>query len=502
MKIEKFVFDQKYNHITNIKNSIVLQAITYGKIYELLHKQLWRKMPSRVWTYINPFYLFHLGRPVIFIRGWNIKSYAKTPYSYGGGDHTFGLNQLFMGQDYRKEYIGDPKGGIYHDDCFIQPKMIKVTSGEIKAWCYYSNAVTDYETVDGETWEYITTYTYDATKYYVENVDSNGQNIILNAVYETYMDGTIQKHRVIQTNANGSTNTIELGEKTDVNSGIHFDTTKKIINVYKTYTYHFSLTGHGAVLHQENVDPKWDFSNMGEQGWIKVYEDGTVVEYSPSTIDSFGDTGTVSPAHYKILPMMYTDTGDLVMDRVEFVEKWNDYFELIVREDGEWWQSFVKPIMAIITIVVAVYTGIIFNPIGAIGTGLSVIGTLGDDKNLSLIGGIMMAGAGIYNAIEEGFGKSLMHSGILPDRAEVIIQNATFTDMFKGYVSSAGLGNWANIGSKAFSIGSNIDTFASLSDVSTHAETATTETKRSMVQVKDEQEFLDHEECIKNVIQI
>ena len=40
----------------------------------------------------------------------------------------------------------------------------------------------------------------------------------------------------------------------------------------------------------------------------------------------------------------------------------------------------------------------------------------------------------------------------MPDRAEMLLSNATFSDLFKGFVSSAGLSNWAKIGFSTFGL--------------------------------------------------
>lgn len=490
MKIARFSYDSKRTPQENMVASAMAQTLANNKIYELLHKQIWRKAPYRIASYANPYYPMHNGRPVRFVSMWNIKDGSTKPYSYDGGDPSFGLDQLFMGQDFRKSYVGNPKSGIYHDDCFIQPKMIPVVHGKISAWCYVKD-LNGFIFEDG--------YEYVPSAYYAENVDRNGQNIVLNAVYESYMEGTTSKHRVIQTNADNSTTVVELGTKTDSNGGIHFAEVKVITGIPKTYAYHFDFTGHGQVIHEEESTAPWTFLVSSDKGWTKCYEDGTVVQYNPKTYDT-GDNGS-SEAHYIILPMMYTDTGDLTMDRVEFVERWNDYFELIVHEDSEWWQGFIKPIMAIITVVIACYTGIIYNPIGAIGAMLSVAGTLGENQNLSLLGGVMMAGAGIYNAIEEGYSASLMKSGVFPDRAEVLIQNASFGEMFQGFVSNAGLSNLSQIGGKAFSIGNDISQLGR----STITQSATTQTSEDAhmkisFSYSDDEEDNDVLGCIKKVI--
>lgn len=498
MNIAKLTINTKYTPFQNVKNSVVIQAMGYGKIYELLHKQIWRKAPYRITSYANPYYPTHNGRPVRFVSQWNIKSPATGPYVYEGGDYTFGLNQLFMGQDFRKSYVGNPKDGIYHDDCYIQPKSIPVYTGEIQAWCYYDGH-------DGDGYEI-----FDSSKYYAENVDINGMDIVTNAVYSTYIttlnNVTKTYHKVTQTNADNSMTIFELGEKTSSDCGVAFNTTSYVIGTLKNYTYGFDLFGHGELLFEQTITSTGFaiYNRGGINGWRKFYTDGTVVQFMPRHSRRAGrDNIIIIPSAYKILPMMYADTGDLTMDMVEFVERWNDYFELIVHEDSEWWQAFVKPIMAIITVVIACYTGIIYNPIGAIGTMLSVAGTLGGNQNLSLIGGVMMAGAGIYNAIEEGYGASLMKSGVFPDRAEVLMQNASFGEMFQGFVSNAGLSNLSQIGSKAFSIGNDISQLGKATiEQNSSFNTNEDEHMKISFSYSEDEEDNDVLGCIKKVIAV
>ena len=236
-----------------------------------------------------------------------------------------------------------------------------------------------------------------------------------------------------------------------------------------------SFSEHGALMY-EQVMPNnslWNMTQQARDGWIRVYADGTVLEYVPLAVDNMGDGMYYDvPAHYKILPMMYTDSGDLAMDRVEFVEKWNDYFELIVHEDSEWWQSFVKPIAAIISLAIAINTGLYFGVdtlmfnVAVAGGITSAIGILSDNTTLSLIGGVLIGYVGLEKMLTDGYMQSLMQSGVFPDRAEILLSNASFTDLFKGFISNAGLENWANIGSNAFSLYNQAQTIGTESVVS------------------------------------
>lgn len=458
MKLEKIVLDKKYDILTNVKNAFVLQAISYAKVYELLHKQIWRKVPSRIGTYSIPNISTFNGRPVTFIRWWNIKSYSTAPYSYSGGDHTFGLNQLFMEQDYRKEYIGNPKDGIYHDDCYITPKMIPATNeGYYDCWGYYTGS--SFDTEEMKT-VYAITQTWDKQ-------NATGEVLINTVSLETYSltvgSPAVTTHykRIRIDYKIGEDGIVELGSYDPLKPQTDGISIGQSNNPYSYFGYRKwkknfdEFSSHGTVVTEFQTSAQFSLaSKVFDYGWIRVYQDGTVIEYVPESGSFGGENDYTAPAHYKILPMMYTDTGDLVMDRVEFVERWNDYFELVVHEDSEWWQSFIKPIAVIITIIVAIYTGIIFNPIGAIGTALSVVGTLSGNRTLGLIGGIMMLGAGMYEMGLEGYANQLYEGGAVGTQADVIGE-ATFGKAFEG-LPNIGLENLAKIGSKIYSITNDI----------------------------------------------
>ena len=510
MKLEKFIYNPSKTPVQNAIDTVTMHLLAYGKVYELLHKQLWRKAPYRIWSYNIPQIPTFNNRPVTFVRGWNIKSPSTVPYNYEGGDYTFGLNQLFMDQDYRKPYVGNPKDGIYHDDCYIEPKHIPATNeGYYDCWGYYTDSYFDWEGVGtvyemGQTWE---------------KQNSVGDVVISGVSLQTYsvtvpptppatVGVTTHYKKIVVTYANGSTSIVELGSYDPLTPQTDGITSGQSNNPYSYFGYkkwkknfdEFSV--HGNIVSEVQTSAIFSLTNLAmEYGWIRVYQDGTVIEYAPESYEA-GDPGYYTPAHYKILPMMYTDTGDLAMDRVEFVEKWNDYFELYVHEDSEWWEAFIKPIAAIITIVIAVYTGIIYNPIGAIGTALSVVGTLGGNQQLSLIGGIMMAGAGIYNSIEEIAAQNILSNAppsMSIGAARDIAQNMGYQELYGQFISGAGLSNWLNVGSKVFSIGSNIDAFSSFQNISgdTSLIPESTNSHNALIFVRGEDDPYDPERIIR-----
>lgn len=515
MKLEKLSFNPKYDNITNVKNSIVLQALSYAKIYELLHKQLWRKAPYRVWTYNIPQIPTFNGRPVTFIRGWNIKSPSKAPYSYSGGDHTFGLNQLFMSQDYRKPYVGNPKNGIYHDDCYIQPKAMELLSGFIEMWSYVETDGSGYVKHD----------------FKFQKQDAQGNVLINNVRIEVYnkpmvkADGTnytVLWKRIVVDSVKDGTVYYELDQADIPNSSwyagfLNFTKTEKTWVEDKAVKESEFIAVHGAVVWKHNTSKEShpvflsgniDSAKQGGRGYIMIFTDGTAIEYVPYAIDAWGDDYSESLAHYKILPMMYTDTGDLVMDRIEFVEKWNDYFELIVHEDSEWWQAFIKPAAAIISLVIAINTGLYFGVdslmfnVAVAGGVASAVGILTDNSTLSLIGGAMVGVAGLTKMVEQGFTQSLLNAGVFPDRAEMLLQSSGAMEIFKGFISTAGFGNWLKIGTTAYGMYSDVAMLGMGSVTQAVEEVADDSGMRVGMSNEEEEEVYDPEKWMKNVIDI
>jgi len=95
--LKKIIYDTKYSPIVNIKLSVISAAIGRAKMYELLHKQLWRK--NRCYTYKIDQIPTLNGRPVEFVGRWDIKSPSVQPYDYSDR-WNLGLNQLFKGEGY------------------------------------------------------------------------------------------------------------------------------------------------------------------------------------------------------------------------------------------------------------------------------------------------------------------------------------------------------------------------------------------------------------------
>jgi len=501
-----------------VKMAVIMSLIGNGKIYELLHKQIWRKAQYRIRMYDQPLYRTHNGRPVKFISSWNIKSYAIVPYSYSGGDHTFGLNQLFVGQSPYEVYEGDPGDGIYHDDCYITTKMLQLESGEINAWAIGPK----YGWADGDASLYPHIY---------RDKDKLGNTLITNVEYVRYTvvvnNITNYKHKVILTTPTGS-RTIELGSAPSTYNPLG-EWELKGLTAARTYSGvteswqkdHATVMAelvaqHGPVVWSQTItnNSPWgailNNPELSRDGKILIFRNGVVLEYVPWNRDNYGDDYADIPAHYKVLVMVYTDTGDLVMSRAEFIEKWEEYFELVVHEDSEWWESLLAPIIAIVTIVIAAYTGIYLGGwetfAGAatfISGGVTAFGILSGSKELMLAGAIIgltavvsgIAQAGAQAAAQAG---APTGASIGTAAANELLVGASAGQLFDYFVSGAGLGNLLSVGSNVLKVFSGVQGLGADGEQQTMPEVMD-EAGKTVLAADEEEEGLDAVMALCNI---
>lgn len=445
MKLKVINFDSK-NVFGSIKQAVFTSALSYAKMYELLHKQIWRKAPYRIGMYTHPHYPTHNGRPVAFISSWSIKDGSTAPYSYDGGDPSFGLDQLFMGQDYRKQYVGNPKDGIYHDTCIIVPRTIKSLNST--AWGYKSIWIYSYADSEGS-------WTRDLSRSWIREDDEGDvivDNVEIITDVVTVNNITTYTKKIVVHYHNGTINEVSLGSSTtNTEDEIIYGSTKDLVpdGVMAWYKFGEDMSAHGRIVHEESrgsfFTSSWNFVGSG---WVRFYEDGTVVEFTPTAVKYTKDTGSVtmfSPT-YKILPMVYTDTGDLAMDRIEFVDKWDEYFELIVLEDSEWWTGLIRPLSLIIAAIIIYLSWGSLSPLAkaivVIGYVVYAAGVITNNTDLMLIGGIMMAGVSIYTAVEAATTTTAATSAQLSTMStEQALASTSFSETFSGYASAAGMEN-------------------------------------------------------------
>ena len=456
-----------------VKRAVILKSLAESKTYELLHKQIWRKARDRVWTYQLPVITSHIDstgkpRPVLFIRGWNYISPSRSPYSYdtaiypsGDTDMRFGLNQLFVGGDPSKVYEHPVSGshdpadndGIYHDDCYAQPKAMKLLSGLVDQWIYRE---VEYGSDGADTvrLEYI----FDK-----QNPDGSIKtNNVELEVYDKTVNGKIVQYRRLNVDsAKFGAKVYELGVDNDLTGQLDFvkNPNKQWIVDQAAYEatlveeygrligrYPTGVEGHPVFLGGSTVP-----AIQSAEGYVLYFASGVVIEYVPYVSTNYGDGASVDdPAHYKLLPMVYADTGDLVMKRKDFVRNWDEKFELIVHEKRSFWQRILKPVLVIITIIIAYYTGVDMSSVFAqillgIGTALTVIGIMSGNSKMMAIGALFSVAAAVTNALTTTATNAMSTETAMavaqsiPE--EVFGAGGQFGELFAGFPSSAGLEN-------------------------------------------------------------
>ena len=178
-----------------------------------------------------------------------------------------------------------------------------------------------------------------------------------------------------------------------------------------------------------------------------------------------GDIDTVyqSNGTKMYLPLVYMDTGDLVQNRIDFIDDWDTMFELNVVENSYWYTPLISIVVIIVSIVIAYFTGLYITgaEFGAMNTtlglftmggALSGIGSVSGNKILQIAGILMTLGASIEVQGAEEIAKEAMLQHLPTLSAQTVLEHTSFVELFKGFVSGAGFGNLLNVGSSAFKI--------------------------------------------------
>jgi len=574
MKIQSLIIRNE-NLEASFKEAIVATAMGYGKIYKLLHRQLWEKdklkesgtgytistgesvglIPKRVVTANQE--LTINGRTAKAIKYWNIKSPSHNPYN-PTDLQDLGLNQLFVGQKYNAPYEGDPKDGIYHDYCRIEPKstLLPDDTHDSMGWWLEGNGY--WEKTD-EWGEVLISNVYDYNKivsvptmvqdthpagvspYYDENgdivqsqvVDTNGDPVLDGDGNPTYENATtVGGEPVYDSNgdaimvqavdANGdpifhdedrgmwyviqrpdddpeapldeykvqdvlvdlgnqgseyktpSVRSINFSNVSDSNrNGLasHFDEVRAGYLEIANFT-----STHGDIVFQDKEDKYIRLNSssiMGSLATVKtiVYADGTAFTYTLPTYAKI-TSDDVSEYHFRdgssqTLPLVYTDTGDLVQNRSDFVENWDNLFELYVHEDSYWYTSLISIAVILVSMIIAYSTGIYFSgaewgamnaslAFAAMGGAISGIGAVSGNKVFQILGTVLSLGTSIYNIGSKAIANQAMAKGLSERTATQIASEATFQEVFQGYVSTIGFSNLLNIGSSAYGIYSTL----------------------------------------------
>ena len=467
----------------SFKTAIIATLIGYGRMYELLHKQLWRK--GRVTTIAHDITIN--GRTARPIKYWNIKSPSRNPYNRDNQDD-LGLNQLFVGQSPNSAYKGDPGSGsgIYHDTSQIIPTPQDLTGaldntgwfiqGNLSLMQYNQWAEPQYDNVS-QPYEKTHIVHHDAVE---DDPDTTDVDESKPAYDETVSDGWF----VLVTPHGSAAYEQGLSDTsgTDINGDPVTIPASSLTTEYIDYTAAYGmekvvaipdLTGeHGAIVYQEDTAPIIRPKNVEVNrsyifgmknavlSRVIVYGDGTCIQFATPTVytEGFGggdgDDGNATKYFTNgtktYLPLVYMDTGDLVQNRIDFIDSWDTMFELNVVENSYWYSGLIQIVAIIVSVILAICGGL--GLLGIIGALIGSVGSITGNKFLMVLGAVMTLGASIevQGAQEIAKGALVQHMATLS--AQTVLEHTSFIELFGAYVSDAGFGNLLNIGSSVYSM--------------------------------------------------
>jgi len=385
--------------------SLFWSIIAYSKMYELLHLQLWRKNRVELTGQTISFN----GNNYRAIKRWNIKSPSTKPYDRNNVND-LGLNQFFMGQDPHKPYKGDPKDGIYHDDCYIVPKSLdKLSFGMFGNNKSDNNLIADiplYVTMSGWKWQDISTGEWT----YINEFDGFGTKLVESVEQDT-INGV---DYAIITYTDGTTEQIEL----PLLANIQYSETLQQITTGDNPNFTSTWTSGYVPLEQyiEKLGTPTQIIDMTSQavffgqvtGKLFVFPKGICLFLAPPQYTDTANTQGVR----QLMLLVNIDTGHTLMSKVNFIDYWNDMFELYVHEDAEWWQPILPIVVIIIAAIITYFTagtaakaaGIaafqLIGIIAAAGVVIAGIGQLTGNKYMTALGMVISLGASIYTGYQ------------------------------------------------------------------------------------------------------
>jgi len=468
MKLQRIVVNNG-DVVEGHRQAVIATILGYAKTYELLHKQLWRK--DRV-TLVDYSVVLDSGtyKPV---RYWDIKSWSTAPYDKDS-PYALGLNQLFMGQNYNSKYEGNPKDGIYHDTCLIRPKTTDI-DGSVDMNGWYIPGAGRWEQTD----KYGTEVISDVVAYTKDGLDGMWYSV-------TYVTGVVDEFVLEKYPAeNGLVDGVMqyVIEYPDVWYG-SLTATDNPSGVVATQTSPYpDLSEHGDIVYEDVVDgvvvrpttsvtTNWRMidsyaAGSGVSTTVRVYEDGTCVELVDPTI--WVETGTVEGETFSIehkvpgklvyLPLVNTVTGDLLQSRTDFIEQWDDMFELQVEEDGYWYTNALPVLMIVVSIIVALVTGYILDfselsmVLSIMGSTISTMGSMSGDKVFQALGAALGIAGVVNGIIEKGLEQQLVKNASTQSaKALSMDMEIGLSEMYGAFVSGAGLWNLTALGASTFQL--------------------------------------------------
>lgn len=403
----------------SFKDSLFWSIISYSKMYELLHMQLWRK--GRVELTGQRVTLD--GQEYGVIKRWNIKSPSRNSYERDSYND-LGLNQFFVGQDPYKAYDGDPKDGIYHDDCYIVPKSLSKLSGGVfdsKESDLFKDIALSVA-MSGWMWETSRTFEngeYLYTYHYVNEYSYYGDKEVVSVTKEVVED----KVFAVVEKVDGSKENIPMVQVGGAYPEIIYKEVLEQISweeggehpSVRTYTRGYVpidkyIEKFGKPLH--SVESSSSLAFFGSiSGRIYVFPKGITLFLAPPT---YVKAGIFTSGVRQFLPLINLKSGRTMLTQVTFIDYWDELFELYVHEDSEWWEPILQLGMLIGMALLAYYMSLVVcmsTPVAAIGAMASVFSSIG-----------AMSGNEIFKIVSNILGivsmASNMHGAIIGEAAK------------------------------------------------------------------------------------
>ena len=416
------------------------RTAAYRKTTELLHSQLVRKGRMRRWvpTYkegATTFGSLLVGGEKKNITSFNhptygevyttefydIKSPSKNPYNKDSYDD-LGLNQYFVGQSPYEYYKGDPGDdkGIYHDTSQIRGPSRLITGND-----EYSGE----QLARGEGLSY-------PFKMYEKITQTIGYENVIN------------RHR-------------------------HFDKktlkpiTKEILTGYEVEVIALLKTGKRTIATKsyevvlEKAEVYYSVYALKDWGLLSYGNDPLVVWRPRNDPRNNGGVDISYMGHEKLTFYASGEMKDQPTNLRKFVEQWNKYYGLYVKEDADGWVSALQIVLGVVAIAGFMFAPVIAPALGyasagfgfALGT-ISValsaasIGALAaGDAKVSKIFGILSGITGLAGALKNIF--STVGSNVASSGASTLSAASTASKMGMSQTSSLYLGSGAMNGAGA-----------------------------------------------------
>lgn len=340
--------------VGGVRRALLNQAYSYGKIKELLHTQLVRKKRAVFGAVLDdPLIRSTFGSAVVPLQFYNIKSSSTRPY-HRDYANDLGLNQLFMGQNPYKPYVGNPKDGIYHDTCMIMPKSKKLSSAD--------GSCTTVRTFD----VVLTFRDADMVSYSIDRVVLTRGRVTHDAQgvghypEPTYVENQFYYRFAIDI-ATAQDGEYTVYSWTDRVTGEVFSVRRK--------TALSAAEAHVTGTSVEIVPTDDAFavygSYVGDVGEYHIFDKGFAIKQRNFFATTYGRESSRFRARSGVVQLMvyvyplYRDDplrSPILESNRDFVLHWDEYFELFVEEDEEWWSFWIEPVLILAAIVATVYT--------------------------------------------------------------------------------------------------------------------------------------------------